>query len=100
VFPLAVLLVFLVLAALYESWTLPMAVILIVPMCMLSALLGVWLMGWRQQHLRPGRPGGADGAGLQERDPDRGVRRELERQGWASWRRRSKPAGCACARSS
>src|SRR5690606_41612231 len=33
VFPLAVLLVFLVLAALYESWTLPLAVILIVPMC-------------------------------------------------------------------
>ncbi|MBL7252613.1 efflux RND transporter permease subunit [Alloalcanivorax marinus] len=45
VFPLAVLLVFLVLAALYESWTLPLAVILIVPMCLLSALTGVWLMG-------------------------------------------------------
>ncbi len=45
VFPLAILLVFLVLAALYESWTLPLAVILIVPMCMLSALLGVWLAG-------------------------------------------------------
>ncbi|MHB0775627.1 efflux RND transporter permease subunit [Halomonas sp. WWR20] len=43
VFPLAVLLAFLVLAALYESWTLPLAVILIVPMCMLSALFGVWL---------------------------------------------------------
>jgi multidrug efflux pump len=41
VFPLCVLLVFLVLAALYESWTLPLAVILIVPMCMLSALFGV-----------------------------------------------------------
>jgi multidrug efflux pump len=45
IFPLAVLLAFLVLAALYESWTLPLAVILIVPMTMLSALLGVWLMG-------------------------------------------------------
>ncbi|HZX76025.1 multidrug efflux RND transporter permease subunit [Lysobacter sp.] len=45
IFPLAVLLAFLVLAALYESWTLPLAVILIVPMCMLSALLGVWLTG-------------------------------------------------------
>jgi multidrug efflux pump len=44
-FPLAVLLAFLVLAALYESWTLPLAVILIVPMCMLSALLGVWALG-------------------------------------------------------
>lgn len=45
VFPLAILLVFLVLAALYESWVLPLAVILIVPMCMLSALAGVWLTG-------------------------------------------------------
>jgi len=45
VFPLAILLAFLVLAALYESWTLPLAVILIVPMCMLAALLGVKLTG-------------------------------------------------------
>lgn len=45
VFPLAVLLAFLVLAALYESWTLPLAVILIVPMTLLSALAGVWLTG-------------------------------------------------------
>ncbi|AZD80123.1 efflux RND transporter permease subunit [Pseudomonas chlororaphis] len=45
VFPLAVMLVFLVLAALYESWTLPLAVILIVPVCMLAALSGVWLSG-------------------------------------------------------
>ncbi len=45
VFPLSVLLAFLVLAALYESWTLPLAVILIVPMTMLSALAGVWLSG-------------------------------------------------------
>ncbi|QSN63756.1 MULTISPECIES: efflux RND transporter permease subunit [unclassified Caballeronia] len=43
VFPISVLLVFLVLAALYESLTLPLAVILIVPMSILSALLGVWL---------------------------------------------------------
>ncbi|PJZ07391.1 multidrug efflux RND transporter permease subunit [Pantoea rodasii] len=45
VFPVAVLLAFLVLAALYESWTLPLAVILIVPITMLSALVGVWLTG-------------------------------------------------------
>lgn len=45
VFPMAVLLAFLVLAALYESWTLPLEVILIVPMTMLSALFGVWLTG-------------------------------------------------------
>jgi hydrophobe/amphiphile efflux-1 (HAE1) family protein len=40
-FGLAVVFVFLVLAALYESWLLPLAVILIVPMCILAAMLGV-----------------------------------------------------------
>jgi multidrug efflux pump len=45
IFPLCVLLVFLVLAALYESWTLPLAIILIVPMGLLSAIAGVWLSG-------------------------------------------------------
>ncbi len=43
IFPLCVVFVFLVLAALYESWGLPLAIILIVPMCLLSALGGVWL---------------------------------------------------------
>jgi multidrug efflux pump len=46
VFPLCVLLVFLVLAAQYESWTLPLAVILIVPMGVLSAMFGVWVFGY------------------------------------------------------
>jgi multidrug efflux pump len=45
VFPLCVLLVFLVLAAQYESLVLPLAVILIVPMCLFSAIIGVWLTG-------------------------------------------------------
>jgi multidrug efflux pump len=45
VFPLAILLVFLVLAALYESWVLPLAIILIVPLCMLAALIGVHAAG-------------------------------------------------------
>jgi len=45
VFPLCVLLVFLVLAAQYESLTLPLAVILIVPMCLLCAIMGVWVTG-------------------------------------------------------
>jgi len=43
VFPLAILLVFLVLAAQYESLTLPVAIILIVPMGLLAAMTGVWL---------------------------------------------------------
>jgi multidrug efflux pump subunit AcrB len=45
IFPLCVLLVFLVLAATYESWTLPLIIILIVPMCILSAMTGVWISG-------------------------------------------------------
>jgi hydrophobe/amphiphile efflux-1 (HAE1) family protein len=44
-FGLAVLFVFLLLAALYESWLLPLAVILIVPMCILAAMIGVNLRG-------------------------------------------------------
>ncbi|MBB1504460.1 multidrug efflux RND transporter permease subunit [Pseudoalteromonas sp. SG41-1] len=45
VFPLVVLLVFMVLAAQYESLRLPLAIILIVPMTIFSALMGVWLVG-------------------------------------------------------
>jgi len=45
VFPLCVLLVVLVLAALYESWSLPLAIVAIVPMALLSAITGVWLSG-------------------------------------------------------
>jgi len=43
IFPICILLVFLVLAAQYESWSLPLVVILIVPMCLLSAIAGVWI---------------------------------------------------------
>ncbi|MBD1581625.1 efflux RND transporter permease subunit [Pseudoalteromonas sp. S16_S37] len=45
IFPLVVLLVFMVLAAQYESLRLPLAIILIVPMTIFSALLGVWWIG-------------------------------------------------------
>jgi multidrug efflux pump len=45
IFPLCVLLVYGVLAAQYESWSLPLSVILIVPMTLLSAIAGVWLTG-------------------------------------------------------
>jgi len=45
IFPLCVLLVFLSLAAQYESWLLPLAIILIVPLCLLFALAGVWIAG-------------------------------------------------------
>jgi hydrophobe/amphiphile efflux-1 (HAE1) family protein len=45
IFVLGVLFVFLALAAQYESWSLPLAIMLIVPMCLLSAAFGVWLHG-------------------------------------------------------
>jgi hydrophobe/amphiphile efflux-1 (HAE1) family protein len=45
IFILSVVFVFLALAAQYESWSLPLAIMLIVPMCLLSALLGVWMHG-------------------------------------------------------
>jgi len=56
-------LVFFLLAGLYESWSLPLAVILVVPMCLLSALAGISLRGmdvniFVQVGLRgSGRPG-------------------------------------------
>ena len=45
VFPLSVLLAFLILAAQYNSWSLPLAVLLIAPMALLSAIAGVWFTG-------------------------------------------------------
>jgi gold/copper resistance efflux pump len=45
VFVLCVLFAYLILAAQYNSWTLPLAVVLIVPLTLLSALVGVWLTG-------------------------------------------------------
>lgn len=45
IFPLSVLLAFLILAAQYNSWSLPLAVLLIAPMALLSAIVGVWLTG-------------------------------------------------------
>ncbi len=45
VFGFAVVMVFLVLAAQYESWSMPLAIILVVPMCLLSAIVGVNIAG-------------------------------------------------------
>ena len=74
VFGLAVLCVFLALAALYESWTMPLAVILVVPLCVLCLAAGLLDRRRRPRHLRADRPGGVGGAGVQERDSGRGVR--------------------------
>lgn len=53
-FPLCVLFVFLTLAAQYESWSLPFAIVLIVPMCIFSALAGVLIRNFTG---RAGRQG-------------------------------------------
>jgi multidrug efflux pump len=52
IYPLCVLLVFMVLAALYESLALPFAIILIVPMCLLCAITGIWLTGGEHNILK------------------------------------------------
>jgi multidrug efflux pump subunit AcrB len=45
IFPLSVLFVFLVLAAQYESWSLPLAIVMIVPMCLFSSIMGLYARG-------------------------------------------------------
>ncbi len=100
IFPLAVVFVFLVLAAQYESWALPLAVILVVPMCILGSLTGVAVTQRRHQHLHADRLRGAGRPGQQERDPDRRVRQAQARDracrgATPRWPR----ASCACGRS-
>ena len=76
VFLLAVVLVFLVLAAQYESWSLPLAVILVVPMCLLCSIAGGAVRAAGRQHFHAGRLRRARRPGVQERDSDRRVRHE------------------------
>ena len=99
-FVLGAVLVFFVLAGLYESWSLPLAVILVVPMCLLCALAGVVRPRHGQQHLHADRLRGADRPGVQERHPDRRVRPRPPAGGRLAgstppWR----PPGCGCGRS-
>ena len=99
-FVLAVVLVFLVLAAQYESWSLPLAVILVVPMCLLCSIVGVNIGPDGHQHLHPDRLRRAGGPGVQERDPDRRVRQGAAREpARRAERPRSRPASCGCGRS-
>ena len=84
-FVAAIVFVFLLLAALYESWRLPWAVLLGSPLVVLGAFFGVWLARLRQQRLRPDRQHHADRPRRQERDPDRRVREgQARRRAWRS----------------
>ena len=72
---LSILVVFLCLAALYESWSVPLAVVLVIPLGVVGALSAAMLRGADQRRLPAGGPAHHHGPGGEERHPDRGVRR-------------------------
>ena len=78
VFVLALVFVFLILAAQYESWSLPMSVLLGTPIAVFGAMLGLWLTGlvlpgYENNVFRANRSRHAHRACGEERDPDRGI---------------------------
>ena len=99
-FVLAIVFVFLLLAAMYESWRLPWAVLLGSPLVALGAFFGVWLMGYDNNVYVQIGTHHAHRPRRQERDPDRRVRQGQARRGHAgSRRRRSSRRACASGRS-
>ena len=101
VFALAIFLVFLILAAQYESWGLPFSVLLGTPFAAFGAYLGLWLartfMGaeLREQRVRADRPDHAHRPGREERDSDRRVREDgARRRASRSSRRRCRRRSC------
>ena len=90
---------FLVLAAQYESLTLPLAVILIVPMCLVASIVGVVLRGQDNNILT--QVGFVVLIGLAAKNAILIVEfaKQLEDRAATASRRRSKPRGCGCARS-
>ncbi len=94
VFMLAIFLVFLILAAQYESWGLPFSVLLGTPFAAFGAYLGLWLARMyhraelREQRLRADRPDHAHRSGREERDSDRRVREDGVRSGESPWSKR------------
>ena len=78
---LAVLFAFLFLVALYESWMIPVPVLLSVPVGVLGAFIGILICASVARPLCPDRARGADRAGGQERHPDRRIRQGSARAG-------------------
>ena len=98
-FGFAGVMVFLFLAALYESWSIPFAVVLAVPLGLFGALLAVYLREVRLRHLHADRHRDADRPGGEERDPDRRVRDGCgASEGMTMTRRRSRPRISGCGR--
>ncbi len=73
-YALSLIVVFLCLAALYESWSIPTAILLAVPLGVIGAVLATQCARPRARHLFPGGDADDDRTCLEERDPDRRVR--------------------------
>ncbi len=78
---LAVLFAYLFLVGLYESWTIPIPVLLSVVVGVLGSYLGIKIAGPQSRSLRPDRARRADRAGRQERHSDRRIRQERREAG-------------------
>ena len=99
VLALAFLFVFLFLAAQYESWSVPVAVILSLPVAGIGAYLGIWICGLENNIYFQIGLVMLVGAGGQERHPDRGVRQEEIEKGATPSLRPLPRRICASARS-
>ena len=99
IFGFAAVLVFLFLAALYESWSIPFAVLFALPLGMFGALLACLPALVSVRHLYADRHRDADRTGGEERDSDRGVRQgEPRARQESSAMRRSRPRTFGCGR--
>ena len=96
-FSLAVVFVFLVLAAQFESLTLPLAIIMIVPMCLVGVDHRRRDARARQQHPHAGRLRRAHRPRGEERHPDRGIRQAARGSGPRPLRRRGRGGQAAAA---
>jgi multidrug efflux pump len=86
-FALALLVVFLVLAAQFESWIHPLIIMLAVPLAVTGGLGALWFTGHQPEHLQPDRHDPADRPDGEERHPDRRVRQSAARRGQVGLRR-------------
>ena len=91
--------VFLALAALYESWSLPLAVILVVPLCLLCSLAGVLLTHDSVNIFVQIGLVVLVGLACKNAILDRGVRQAAAPAGQAAFEATGRPPGCGCGRS-
>ncbi len=97
VFALAMVFVFLILAAQYESWSMPFMVLLAVPLALFGALAALWILRHADRRLFPDRIRDADRVSCKERHSDRRVRKAVARAGARHRRGRdgSRPSAAA-----